>query len=114
MIFLGYIHKIHTNKNIPEKPQIRYFRYNFIFLGHDLNVGKLRYIIFLFQNSKKSHVGYVVTPLHMKGLSYTEKKALSLDTSRYFTFYIIFNLIFDFKKLHKVFMCCFFIFPKMN
>ena len=65
MIFLGYIRKIQTNKTIPEKPQIIYFRYNFIFLGHDLNVGKLRYIIFLFQNSKKGYVGYVgyvVTP----------------------------------------------------
>jgi hypothetical protein len=48
------------------------------FFGHVLNVGKLRYIIFLFQNSKKGHVGYVEDYLHMKGVFLNEKNGLFL------------------------------------
>ena len=65
------------------------------------------YIFFIFQNSKKGDVCYVVGSLHIQGVFLSEKKWFVFDTSRYFTFYKIFNLIFDFKKLHKVFLCCF-------
>jgi len=94
-------------KSLSKKTENRCKNVDLSFFGHDLNVGKMRYIIFIFQDSKKGHVGYVEDYLHMKWVFLNEKKWFVFDTSRYFTFYIIFNLIFDFKKLHKVFLCCF-------
>ena len=81
---------------IVENRGFHFRRVDFSFSRHDFNVGKTRYIIFLFQNSKKGHVGYVEDYLHMKGVFLNEKKWFVFDTSRYFTFYIISNLIFDF------------------
>ena len=50
---------------IVENPGFHFRRVDFVFFGHDFNVGKLRYIIFIFQNSKKGYVGYVEDYLHM-------------------------------------------------
>ncbi len=53
---------------------------------------------------------HVVVPYICREVLSTEKKTLSLMNVDKVTFFVFFNLIFDFKKLHTVFLCVFFIF----
>jgi len=85
---------------------------DFAFLGHVFHVDKLRYMIFkncIHQENHEGHVGGLPT---YEGAWLLLKNRYVFDICSKVTFYKIFKLILDFKKLHKVFMCVFLFFGK--
>jgi hypothetical protein len=100
-----------SNRHKITKIQSRRFDFlDFAFSGHVFHVDKLCYTLFKNRCIGYNHVGHVADYLHMKGSFYSENNRCVFDICSKVTFFQISNFIFDFWKLHKVFMRVFFIF----